>query len=159
MGRLRTAVVECKYKDIQLKEQFIHGLKDDEMLAEVIKELNKGGEDATIPSETVLAWAIRVGTERVQTAVISSFCKSRNFDAITHKENRLGTNSMQVTQSSPKGDKSTGDKSINQDDAQHMVKGVTRVAGSSTLRQFVEGPRPVWSTQLREKTFMSKNGH
>ena len=43
MGRLRTATVECKYKEVgrQLREQFIHGLNDDEMLAEVIRELAK----------------------------------------------------------------------------------------------------------------------
>ena len=56
MDRLRTAVVECKYKEVkrQIKEQFIHGLNDDEMLAEVIRELTKCGEDVTIPSETAL---------------------------------------------------------------------------------------------------------
>ena len=37
MGRLRTAVVKCNYKEIdrQLKEQFIHGLNDEEMLVEI----------------------------------------------------------------------------------------------------------------------------
>ena len=41
VGRLRTAGVECNYKEIdrQLKEQFIHGLNDDKMLAESIREL------------------------------------------------------------------------------------------------------------------------
>ena len=40
---LRTAVVKCNYKEIdrQLKEQFIHGLNDVEMLVEIIKELTK----------------------------------------------------------------------------------------------------------------------
>ena len=43
MGRLRTSVVECNYKEIdwQLKEQFIHGLNDEEMLVEIIRELTK----------------------------------------------------------------------------------------------------------------------
>ena len=58
MGRLRTSVVECQYTEVdrQLKEQLIHGLNDDERLAEVISELTKCGKDVTIPSETVLAW-------------------------------------------------------------------------------------------------------
>ena len=43
MGRLRTTV-GCKYK-----EQFIHGLNDDEMLAEVIRELKKCGKDVIFP--------------------------------------------------------------------------------------------------------------
>ena len=78
MGRLRTAVLECKYKEVdrQLKEQFIHGLNIGQMLAELIRELTKCGgryyylqqivgkillsptkcgEDITISSETVLA--------------------------------------------------------------------------------------------------------
>ena len=46
MGRLRTPAVECKYKEVdrQLKEQFIHGLNDKEMLAEVIRELKIAGK-------------------------------------------------------------------------------------------------------------------
>ena len=81
MGRLMTAAVKCKYKEVdrQLKEQFIHGLNDNEMLAEVIRELTKYGEDVTIPRETVLTWAKRVEVQRVQTAVISSLCKSKKL--------------------------------------------------------------------------------
>ena len=92
MGRLRTSAVEGKYKEVdrQLKEQFIHDVNDNEMLVEVIRELVKCGKYVTIPSEIILAWANRVQAQRVQTAVISSLCESRNFDVIIHKENRLG---------------------------------------------------------------------
>ena len=57
MAMLKTAVVACKYKAVHrlLKEQFIHALNDDKMLAEVIRELRKCMEDVTIPSKTVLA--------------------------------------------------------------------------------------------------------
>ena len=50
MGRLRKAVVKCSYKEIdrQLKEQFIHGLNDEEMLVEIIRELTKCEENITI---------------------------------------------------------------------------------------------------------------
>ena len=43
MGRLRIATAECNYKKIdrQLKEQFIHGLNDDDMIIEIIKDLTK----------------------------------------------------------------------------------------------------------------------
>ena len=39
MGRLRLGAVECNYKEIdgQWKEQFIHRLNDNDMLAEVIR--------------------------------------------------------------------------------------------------------------------------
>ena len=64
---------------------------------------------------------------------------------------------MQVTQLLPKRDASTADKSINQDDAQCMVKDVTTVARSATLRQFAEGIGPVQSMWLRKEPFISKN--
>ena len=52
MGRLRMAVIKCNYKerDRQLKEQFIHDLNDEEMLAEIIRELTKCDENTTIHS-------------------------------------------------------------------------------------------------------------
>ena len=62
MSRLRTAVIECKCKEVnrQLKEQVINGLNDNEILMEVIRKLTKCEEDVTIPIETVLAWTKRV---------------------------------------------------------------------------------------------------
>ena len=38
-GRLRRAIVQCSYREVdkQLKEQFIHGLNDSEMLTEIIR--------------------------------------------------------------------------------------------------------------------------
>ena len=41
MGRLRIAVVECNYKEIdrQPKEQFIHGLNDKTMLDKFVRDL------------------------------------------------------------------------------------------------------------------------
>ena len=43
MGRLRLTAVECNYKEIdrQLKEQFMHGHNDNDMLAEKSRELTK----------------------------------------------------------------------------------------------------------------------
>ena len=43
-----------------VKEQFIHRLKDEEMLAEIIRELTKCDENMTILSEHVLNWAKRI---------------------------------------------------------------------------------------------------
>ena len=46
MCRIRVAAIEFKYKELdrQLKEQFIHGLNNSDMLAEIIRELTKTGE-------------------------------------------------------------------------------------------------------------------
>ena len=43
MGRLWLSARECNYKEIdrQLKEQFIHGLNDTEILGGIIKELTQ----------------------------------------------------------------------------------------------------------------------
>ena len=126
------------------------------MLTEVIRELTKCEENVIVPSETVLAWAKIVDVQRAQTVVISILCELKNFYAIRHKQNRPRDKNMQVTQSSPES-VSTADKSINQDDAWHMIKVATNVARSTTLKWYAEGPRSAWSTLLREKIFMSSN--
>ena len=66
--------VQCNYQEVdrQLKEQFIHGLNDTEMLGKIIRELTKVNADNTINSETVLAWAKRVEAQREQAAVMSN---------------------------------------------------------------------------------------
>ena len=66
MGTLWLSAIQCNYKglDRQLKEQFIHGLNDTEMLGEIIKELTKICENEEITSEYVLPWAKRVEAQR-----------------------------------------------------------------------------------------------
>ena len=58
IGRLRTAAVECNYKEVdnKLKEQFIHRLNGSEVLTEIIRELTKSDENMIISSEHVLTW-------------------------------------------------------------------------------------------------------
>ena len=59
MGRLRCAVAECNYQELdrQLKEQFIHGPNDKDMLGEIIKELTATRGNDLITRGNVLAWA------------------------------------------------------------------------------------------------------
>ena len=66
MGRLRLAAIGCNYREVdrQLKEQFLHGLNDNDMLAEIIRELTKAEESADITSHQVLGWAKRVEAQR-----------------------------------------------------------------------------------------------
>ena len=63
MGRLRLAVLECNHREVdrQLMEQFVHGLNDNYMLTEIIRELTKAKESGDITREQVLGWAKRVG--------------------------------------------------------------------------------------------------
>ena len=74
MGRLRTNAVECNYQEIdrQLKEQFVHGLNDEEMLAEIIRELTKCDENMTIISEHMLIWAKGIEAQGAKMVVTSS---------------------------------------------------------------------------------------
>ena len=51
---------------------------------------------------------------------------------------------MQVTQSSSEKYASTVDKSINQDNTQHMIKGVIKAARLNTLKWYAEGPGADW---------------
>ena len=92
MSRLRTALVKCNYKEIdrQLKEQFIHGLNDEEILAEIFRELTKYEENINICNENVLRWTKRVEAQRAQMAVISSLHEAKNFDAIIQKDIKHG---------------------------------------------------------------------
>ena len=62
MGRLWLSAVECNYRELdrQLKEQFIHGLNDTDMLGEIIQELTKIHENEKITSKNVLSLAKRV---------------------------------------------------------------------------------------------------
>ena len=63
LDRFRLAAVWYKYKEIdgQLKEQFIHGLNDNDMLEEIIRELTRAKESAAVASEQILILAKRVG--------------------------------------------------------------------------------------------------
>ena len=84
MGRLCIAAVECNYQEIdrQLKEQFIHGLNDEQMLEEIIKDLKANSNDDHITSGVVLSWAKRVEVQRVQAAVLDTLTQLRQSDKV-----------------------------------------------------------------------------
>ena len=53
MCRLRIAAAECNYKEIgrQLKELFIHGLNDSNMIIGIVNELTKTDKKENMTSE------------------------------------------------------------------------------------------------------------
>ena len=63
----------------QLKEQFIYGLNNEEMLAEIIKELTECEENTTIHCENELTWTKRVEALRAQTVVFSSLHEAKKL--------------------------------------------------------------------------------
>ena len=81
MGRLRLAAVECNYKEIdrQFKEPFIHGLNDNDMLAEIIRELTKANKSTAVASEQVPVWAKRVEAQRAQSTITTSLSEKRSL--------------------------------------------------------------------------------
>ena len=77
----------------------MHGLNDEEMLAEIIRELTKCDENTNTHSENVLTWAKRVETQRAQTALISNLHKIKSIDAtvqndVRHTDKRSTTNTF-----------------------------------------------------------------
>ena len=72
MGRLWLAAVECNYQELdrQLKEQFIHGLNDKQMLGEIIKELTTIKGNETVMSENILPWVKRIVAKRAKVVVM-----------------------------------------------------------------------------------------
>ena len=97
MGRLWLAAVECNYpeSDRQLKEQFIHGLNDKEMLGEIIKELATIRGNDTVTSENILSWVKWIEAQRTQAVVMSAITETKEFDKINiarhaHKDNWRG---------------------------------------------------------------------
>ena len=74
MGRLRTATVKCNYKvtDRQLKEQFICGLNNSEILTEIIRELTKSYENMMLPRKHVLTRMNRVEAQGAKAVVNNS---------------------------------------------------------------------------------------
>ena len=84
MGRLHVAAVGCNYKEVdhQLKEQFIHGLNDKDMLDEGIRELTTKNINEQMTSKDVLLWAKRVEVQRVQAAILSDITESQKFDKV-----------------------------------------------------------------------------
>ena len=98
MGRLRLAAVECNSKEVdrKLKEQFVHGFSDNDMLAEIIRELTKARESADITSEQVLGWKKRVEAKRAQSAIMDSLTKTKEFDKVKIAKGELRYNGTNV---------------------------------------------------------------
>ena len=84
MGRLHVAAAECGYKEIdrQLKEQFIHGLNDKDMLGKIIKELTTKSNVKQTTSEGVLVWVKRVEAQRAQATIINDITEKCHFNKV-----------------------------------------------------------------------------
>ena len=63
-----------------MKEQFIHELSGNDMLAEIIRELSKAEESTAVTSEQILILPNRVEAQRAQSAMITSLSKTKEFD-------------------------------------------------------------------------------
>ena len=65
-----------------LKEHFIHGLKDDSMLLELICKLTAITDTSAVTSDQVLLWARWVEAKRTQTAVVNNLKVNKEFNVI-----------------------------------------------------------------------------
>ena len=96
MKRLRVVAAECNYKELdhQLKEQFIHGLKNKVMLDEVIRELiTKHSNDQTT-SEDGLIWAKRVEAQWTQAVILSDITDYQRFNQVKVARHQAGQRAM-----------------------------------------------------------------
>ena len=84
MGRLCVVAAECSYKEIdrQLKEKFIHGLNDKDMLGKIIKDLTTKSNNEQTKSEGVLVWAKRVEAQRAQAAILNDITETCHFNKV-----------------------------------------------------------------------------
>ena len=60
-----------------MKEQFIHGLSDNDMLREIMRELTKARQSADILCEQVLGWEKRVAAQRPQPSIMDSLTETK----------------------------------------------------------------------------------
>ena len=84
MSRLRVAASKCNYKkcDRQLKEQFIHGLGNKDMLDEIIKEHTKRSSNDPSSGKNILRWAKCVEAQRAQAVVLNEVTGHESFDKV-----------------------------------------------------------------------------
>ena len=84
MGRICIAATACSYRedDWQLKEQFIHGLNDQTMLDEIIRELTAKNNNEQTTCKDVLVWAKRIEVQRAQAAKLSYITESQKFNKV-----------------------------------------------------------------------------
>ena len=54
--RIKASKYDYKEKDRRLKEQFINGINDEDMMTEIIRELTKIQKTNEVTSEQVLCW-------------------------------------------------------------------------------------------------------
>ena len=82
MARLKIAMADYNYKEThrQLKEQFIHGLKDNRMIIEIICELTAMKDTSAVTSKWVPAQARLIEAQRSQTAILDSVIEKNEVD-------------------------------------------------------------------------------
>ena len=81
IGHLRITASKCGYKgkDRRLKEQFINGINDGDMMTKIIGELTTIKKTNGITSEQVLHWAERLEAERPQRPHLNHPKKTKNL--------------------------------------------------------------------------------
>ena len=82
---------KCGYneQDRRLKEQFMNGINDENVMTKIIMELTAIRKTNEITNEQVLSWARRLLVQRDQTAILDVAKESKQFDAIQNMTNRI----------------------------------------------------------------------
>ena len=71
-----------------LKEQFVNGINDDDMMTDIIREWTAIKKTNEVTSEQVLAWTRRMEAQRTQKTLIEATKENKDFNAMKEKEQK-----------------------------------------------------------------------
>ena len=93
MGQLRMKSTACKYKEgyRRLKEQFISGINDQFIIAEIIRKLTAIKYKSETTSTQVLSWAKRIEAQWPQKAMLDRWKESKDSDMINRTKCKTET--------------------------------------------------------------------
>ena len=84
MGRSETKAADCDYNeyDRRLNKQFIHGLGNEGMISEIVREVSASESIDDATSEQGLLWVQRVKTKTALKEALDNIKVAKDFDPL-----------------------------------------------------------------------------
>ena len=133
--QIRKNEYSYKEKDRRLKEKYINGINDDDMMTEIEREQAAVKKTNEITSEQALCWAKRVEAQRAQKTILEPAKESKESDVVqrTDQEDQTMQNKVEKY---PKTNACTAALYMSHTDAQHMASIMQDVAKLITLSEY-----------------------
>ena len=79
-------VAECEYKEYNraLAEYFIHGLGDEDMINEILREVSAFEDTDDATSKRVLLWPQSMEAHKVQKDALYNIQEAKDIDTVRH---------------------------------------------------------------------------